>query len=130
MRRISLLLIAGALLAAPAAAETMERTVKANVRTAIGGFIGYDADTCRPSVIPVVKVRRGPSNGSIAIVPHEQALGKGNRCSGSMLRGLAYIYTPNKGFKGTDEVSLDVPWASNDVHPETLFTYTYRIRVE
>jgi hypothetical protein len=130
MRAIPFLLIAGTLLAAPAAAETVDRTVKANVRTAIGGFLGYEVDTCYSSVIPAVKVRRAPANGSIEIVPHEQALGPQNRCPGRKVKGLAYVYTPKKGFKGLDEVSLDVPWSSTDSGAETLWTYTYRIRVE
>lgn len=125
------LLLAGLVLwAGSAPAETMDRTVKANTRSAIGGFLGYEVDTCYPSVIPVVKVRQAPSNGSIEVIPHDGALGKDSRCSGRKVKGLAYVYTPKKGFKGMDEVSLDVPWQSNDSGPETLLTYTYRIRVE
>ena len=130
MRRISLLLIAGALLAAPAAAETFDRTVKANARTAIGGFFGYEVETCYPSNIPDAKVRHAPANGQIAIVPHDQVLGTNSRCPGRKVRGLAYIYTPKKGFKGLDEVAIDVPWSSTDSGADTLWTYTYRIRVE
>jgi hypothetical protein len=118
------------LLAAPAAAETFDRTVKANARTAIGGFFGYEMETCYPSNIPDAKVRHAPANGQIAIVPHEQVLGADSRCPGRKVRGLAYIYTPKKGFKGLDEVAIDVPWSSTDSGADTLWTYTYRIRVE
>lgn len=117
-------------LAGPAIAETVERTVKANTRSVLGGFLGYEVDTCYPSVIPDVKVRQAPKNGSVQIAPHEQALGKDSRCAGKRIRGLAYVYTPNKGFKGTDEVVLDIPWQSTDSGPQTTWTYTYRIRVE
>ena len=89
-----------ALLAGAASAETIERTVKANTISAIGGFLGYEVDTCYPSNIPDVKVRQAPANGTFQIRPHEQALGKDTRCPGTKVRGLAYVYTPKKGFKG------------------------------
>jgi hypothetical protein len=118
------------LLMGSASAETIERTVKANTVSAIGGFLGYEVDTCYPSNIPDVKVRQAPANGTIQIRPHEQALGKESRCPGTKVRGLAYVYTPKKGFKGTDEIVLDIPWTWNEVSPQSLITYTYRIRVE
>src|SRR4051812_46379549 len=105
MRRV--VIVAGlAMLAAPAFAETIERTVKANTPSAIGGFLGYEVDTCYPSAIPDVKVRQGPANGSVQVVPHEQALGKDNRCAGTKVRGVAFVYMPRKGFKGMDELTL------------------------
>ena len=118
------------LLMGSASAETIERIVKANTVSAIGGFLGYEVDTCYPSNIPDVKVRQAPANGTIQIRPHEQALGKESRCPGTKVRGLAYVYTPKKGFKGTDEIVLDIPWIWNEVSPQSLITYTYRIRVE
>jgi len=119
-----------ALLTGSASAETIERTVKANTISALGGFLGYEVNTCYPSVIPDVKVRQAPANGTIQIRPHEQALGKESRCPGTKIRGLAYVYTPKKGFKGTDEIVLDIPWTWNEVSPQSIITYTYRIRVE
>lgn len=118
------------LLACSAHAETQERIVKANAASAVGGFLGYEVDTCYPSEIPDVKIRQAPVNGSVRIVPHEQVLGKDTRCPGTKVRGLAYVYTPNRGFKGTDEVTIDVPWNSTDSGRATILSYTYRIRVE
>ena len=119
-----------ALLTVSASAETVERTVKANTVSAIGGFLGYEVETCYPSNIPDVKVRQQPANGTIQIRPYEQALGKDSRCPGTKVRGLAYVYTPKKGFTGIDEVVLDIPWSWNEAAPLTLMTYTYRIGVE
>jgi hypothetical protein len=130
MYRAAAVLAGLACLAGSASAETLERTVKANAATPIGGFLGYEVDTCYPSVIPNVKVRQAPANGSIQIVPHQQALGKDSRCPGKTVRGLAFVYTPKKGFKGADELSLDVPWSSTDSGPETIRTYTFRVKVE
>ncbi|WP_114946164.1 hypothetical protein [Microvirga calopogonii] len=127
----AIVLAAGlALLTGSASAETIERTVKANTISAIGGFLGYEVNTCYPSIIPDVKVRQEPANGSIQIRPHEEALGKDSHCPGTKVRGLAYVYTPKRGFKGMDEVVIDIPWSGNDLAPQTVLTKTYRIRVE
>ncbi len=130
MHRAALVLTGLTCLAGSASGETLERTVKANSATPIGGFLGYEVDTCYQSVIPNVKVRQTPANGSIQIVPHQQALGKDTRCPGTTVRGLAFVYTPKKGFKGTDEVALDVSWSSTDSGPEIIRTYTFRVKVE
>ncbi|MBM6582596.1 hypothetical protein ILT44_20530 [Microvirga sp. BT689] len=117
-------------LAGSASAETRERTIKANTVAAVGGFLGYEVDTCYPAEIPDVKIRQAPANGSLRIVPHEEVLGKDSRCPGTKVRGLAYVYTPKKGFRGTDEATVDVPWNSTDSGRATILSYTYRIRVE
>jgi hypothetical protein len=119
-----------AVLVGSASAETYDRKVRANTASPIGGFAGYEEETCRPSVIPIVKVRQPPANGTIKIEPYTGPIGSKTRCSTSTLRGLVYIYTPKKGFKGADEVVIDVPWATNDSAPPIDFTYTYRITVE
>ncbi len=59
MRRAGLLLAGLVLWARSPAAETMDRTVKANTRSAIGGFLGYEVDTCYPSAIPAVESPAG-----------------------------------------------------------------------
>jgi hypothetical protein len=89
-----------ALLTGSASAETIERTVKASTISALGGSLGYEVNTCYPSVIPDVKIRQAPANGTIQIRPHEQALGKDSHCPGTKVRGLAFVHAPNKGFKG------------------------------
>ena len=46
------------------------------------------------------------------------------------MRGLVFVYTPSKGFKGTDEFAIDLPWAGNDSAQPTILTDTFRISVE
>ncbi|WP_243372203.1 hypothetical protein [Microvirga solisilvae] len=130
MYRAALLLAGLTLAASPAMAETVERAVKANATSAIGGFFGYEVNTCYSSIIPDVKVKQAPANGSFRIVPFEQTLGKDTSCAGKKVRGLAYVYTPKKGFTGSDEVVLDVPWSGNDHSLPTVYTNTYRIKVQ
>lgn len=127
----ALVVLAGlTLVASPSSAETVDKTVKANASTAVGGFFGYEVNTCYPANIPDVKVKQAPANGSFQIMPYEQTLGKDTRCAGRKIRGLAYVYTPKKGFKGSDEVAVDVPWSGNDLGMPTIRTYTYRITVQ
>ncbi|NIX76787.1 hypothetical protein [Microvirga terricola] len=130
MRRVAIVLAGLVLLTGSASAETRERTVKANTRSAIDGFFSYWEDTCYTGEVVNVKVRQEPANGSVQIVPHEQVLGKDSRCPGTKVRGLVYVYTPKKGFKGVDEFAIDVPWTSTDIGPGTVFTNNYKIRVE
>jgi hypothetical protein len=118
------------LLAAPVAAETRDKVVKTNTRSAIGGFFSYGVGTCLAGVIPNAKIRKQGANGTIEIQQHEQVLGKDTQCPGTNVRGLVFIYTPAKGFRGTDEVAIDLPWAGNDSGQPTILTNTYRIRVE
>ena len=123
----------GAILAAvagAASAETTDRTVKANATTAIGGFASYEVDTCYRGAIPDAKVRNQPSNGSLVIRPYQTTLGKDTHCPGLQVDGVVYVYTPKKGFKGADEVTIDVPFQSTDVGMPILRSYTFRIKVE
>jgi hypothetical protein len=120
---------AALLLATGAAGETVERTAKTNTRTPIGGFFPY-WDTCGFGEIPDVTIRQKPANGALTVQMHETTLGSGTRCPGMRVRGPVVVYTPNKGFRGTDEAVVDVPITSNDARAPTIRTYTYRIRVE
>lgn len=119
-----------ACMTASASAETVERKVKANAASPIGGFFGYEVDTCYPSMIPDVKVRQGPAHGNVRIVPYSVTLGKDTLCPGKKVPGLVYVYTPAKGFKGSDEIVFDIPWRSTDIGPLITRTHTYRITVE
>jgi hypothetical protein len=121
---------AALLLATGAAGETVERTAKTNTRTPISGFFPYWVDTCGFGEIPDVTIRQKPANGALTVQMHETTLGSGTRCPGMRVRGPVVVYTPNKGFRGTDEAVVDVPITSNDARAPTIRTYTYRIRVE
>ncbi|MPR08219.1 hypothetical protein [Microvirga tunisiensis] len=118
-----------ALLTGAASAETIERTVKANTISALGGFLGYEVNTCYPSVIPDVKVRQAPANGTIQIRPYEQALGKDSTARARRSAVSPSSMRRTRVSRG-DEVVLDIPWSSNDLGLPNLMTKTYRIRVE
>src|SRR3954452_18900834 len=100
--RLGISVFAGIVLLAGAAnADTFDRSVKANTSTAVGGFLGYEVNTCYPSGVPDVKIHQPAGNGNVEIRPHQGKLNKDSRCPGLLVRGLAYVYTPKKGFKGS-----------------------------
>jgi hypothetical protein len=130
MHRILLAALSLSLAAAPALAETFDRTVKSNSRTALGGFFSFDSGTCYGADVPDAKTAQAPANGLLQIVPHEQVLNGQSQCAGSKVRGLAFVYTPRKGFKGSDEVVIELPWTASQGGVPVMRSYHYRIRVE
>lgn len=129
-KRMSFAAVILALSTAMAAAETESVEVKANKTSAIGSFASYSSATCGHGTIPDVTIRTQPANGRIEIKQEQWRISKGP-CEGSPVRGLAYYYTPKRGFKGADKVSIDVPWSPYvDGGPSTMQTYTFEITVQ
>jgi hypothetical protein len=130
VRSLSLGLAATLLLAGPASAETIQRTVKANAKTTVGGIFVFNTGTCAGSVIPDAKVGEQPRNGVVVVQVLTTTLGKQDQCAGHKVTGPAFIYTPNKGFKGDDSFTIEYPFARAESRPATLMSRTYQLRVE
>jgi hypothetical protein len=113
-----------------ASADTFDKSVKANSRTAVGAFFTYSEGTCQASVVPDVTVRTKPANGTVAIEVKDVTMKPDSSCPGARMRGPVFIYTPAKGFRGSDQFEIDIPFARTDVRPPTVYTHTYRIKVE
>jgi hypothetical protein len=118
------------LAAAPAAAETFDKAVKANTRTAVGAFVTYWEGMCQSAGVVEPTVRTKPANGTLTVEVREITLNDKTRCPGAKARGPIFIYTPAKGFRGTDLFEVDIPWSRNEVRGPTIYTHTYRITVE
>jgi hypothetical protein len=119
-----------ALAAGAASAETIDKTVKANSRTAVGAFFTYWEGLCQASTVPQASVRSRPASGTLAIEVHQVTLSQQTRCPGARVSGPVFIYTPAKGFKGVDQFEIDIPFARVEERLPTVYTHTYRIRVE
>jgi hypothetical protein len=113
-----------------AAAETVERTVKANTLTAVGGIFTYGVQSCLQGAIPDAKVGREPKNGRVVVRMHQTILGKDTNCAGRKVSGPIFIYTPNRGFKGVDEFTVEYPFAKSESSSPTLMSTTYRLTVK
>jgi hypothetical protein len=130
--RPSLLLLVGTLFlsANAASAETIERTVKANTLTAVGGLFAYGVQSCLQGAIPDAKVGKAPRNGKVVVRMHQTILGKETNCAGQKVSGPIFIYTPNRGFKGIDEFTIEYPFARSESSVPTQMSKTYRITVK
>lgn len=111
------------------AAETIERTVKANTLTAVGGIFTYGVESCAQGAIPDAKVGKPPQNGRVVVRLHQSTLGKETNCAGRKVSGPIFIYTPNRGFRGVDEFTVEYPFARSEGSSPTLRSTTYRLTV-
>jgi hypothetical protein len=116
--------------ATPASAETIERMVKANTLTAVGGLFTYGVQSCLQGAIPDAKVGRPPKNGTVVVRMHQTILGKHTNCAGQKVSGPIFIYTPKRGFKGIDEFTIEYPFARSETSQPTLMSTTYRLTVQ
>lgn len=113
-----------------ASAETIDRTVKVNSRTAVGAFFPYWEGMCNASSVPNATVRSRPTNGTVLIEVRQVTLNESSRCPGARVSGPVFVYAPAKGFRGTDQFEIDIPFARTEERIPTVYTHTYRIKVE
>lgn len=101
---LSALLIAVAGL--PVQALAQDIVARANQRTVLGGWIIYDRNNCGHAGKPKVTMS-GPSHGKMEVVWTPMTLGNdAGSCRGKPARGMGFIYTPDKGYRGSDEVKI------------------------
>jgi hypothetical protein len=131
MRLVLSILCVGLLLsAASASAETIERTVKADTLTAVGGIFTYGRRSCGQASIPKAKVGKPPKNGKVVVRMHQTILGKSTNCAGKKVSGPIFIYTPNPGFRGIDEFTVEYPPARRQSKAEAAASTLYRLTVK
>jgi hypothetical protein len=130
MRLISFGLVGGLLFIGSAEAETLERTVKANMRTPLGGFSIYNIGTCYAGPVVDGTIEQQAVNGTIELQVTDWTIPKGQQCEGAKVRGAVIVYTPKKGFKGADEGVVSFPFSPSDGPAQGLNSYKFRIKVE
>src|SRR4051794_39691122 len=95
-----------------AQAESMTRTVTAGQTTRIAVYTGWDPKYCG-SAFGVVKISVKPQHGKLSnrlidtTIPNSR-FGSSGQCYGTPTKGLAVFYTVPRGFRGTDNFTLDV----------------------
>jgi hypothetical protein len=82
------------------------------------------------SIAGVVKVLGKPAHGRIAnhVVNSKittDHMGRPVRCAGTPIKALEVIYTPERGFRGTDNFTLDATWGSGE---HDVDTYTINVQ--
>lgn len=115
---------------AAANAETQNAKAKSGVATIVGVFVIYSRETCQAQAVGDARVRQQPRHGRIEIQRVRGRLTEG-LCKGEMAEGLRFVYTSTRGFRGTDETSVDIPWSQWVDGPGAVVnTTTYQITVE
>lgn len=103
----ALAVAAGLLGALPAAAETRTITVPANRTSSVETIAFYNTETCRSGAVPQMQVTRAPANGKVSFRKVSGTLNESSgRCAGKRVSAQNVIYTPRKGFRGTDEITV------------------------
>jgi hypothetical protein len=103
----ALAFVAALLPALPASAETRTITVPANRTSSVETIAFYNNETCRSGAVPQMQVTRAPANGKVSFRQFSGTLNESSgRCSGKRVSGQNVIYTPRKGFRGTDSFTV------------------------
>ena len=88
-------------------AESIDGSVPANRTTKVYAFTVADRSTCASPGRPKMIVSKAPQHGKVTFDWGFLPAGKGFRnCANGMMRAMAIVYTPAKGFRGVDSFSV------------------------
>lgn len=130
MRSFAVLLVTmAALLATPAAqAETLSKSVPANKTSTLDLYMRWSNDCKNLGTIKSgfsKKASHGSVRPSVVTAPIPSSADFGNAsCAGKRIKALRITYTPKKGYKGSDSVTVWVDYGSTG-----RTSYTYNITV-
>lgn len=128
LRRICAVLALTGLSTASGHAETVTKTVPSNKSSVIGSFGGFERETCRSIGLPDAVIRQRPAHGELHI-EHQRGKSSSPLCAGTEQQFLVFVYSPRKGFKGSDVMSIDIPWRNHDHAPMSFLTYGFALTV-
>lgn len=129
-RYVAALLAFAALPCLGASGETFNIRAKSGAATVIGGTVAMSRDDCLAMAVSPTRVARPPAHGKVDIRAVQGRLPSG-LCVGAIARGLQFVYTPAKGYRGTDEVTIEYEWTPYvDAASRSVRTNLYRITVE
>ena len=112
-----------------ALAQTFDVKVKSGVSTLVGDFFVVSREDCSAQAIPDARVRTQGRNGRAEV---RRARGRlQSFCAGAIVNGVQFYYVSARGYRGADEVVIDIPWETYvDAASRSMRTHTYRITVE
>ncbi len=128
MRAAVSLLAATILLASPAAAETLSKRLPANKTSTLDLYMRWSND-CKNLGTITSGFSKKASHGSVrpsvvtGSIPSSADFGSAS-CAGKKIKALRVSYTPKKGYKGPDSVTVWVDYGSTG-----RTSYTYNITV-
>ena len=115
MLRIAIVLAASvALMATPALAKSLSRTIPANKTSVLMPIIGVDMTNCTIYQARDAKITTQPSNGMAAIVEKTLPLPPDYaQCKGKVVKVKLLAYQPKGRFVGLDHVGVSYTMPSN-----------------
>ena len=128
MRAAASLLTALILVASPAGAETLSKRVPANKSSTLDLYMRWSND-CKNLGTIKSGFSKKASHGSVrpsvvtASIPSSADFGNAS-CAGKKIKALRVSYTPSKGYKGSDSVTVWVDYGGTG-----RTSYTYNITV-
>jgi len=106
-RGAAALVAVAAFAAAITSAAAEPRVVRSGVATAVLGYGSYQVESCWQGPLPVVRVARPPSHGTVEIGRGTQP-NRSPNCAGRQIPGVVVIYRSQAGYRGPDSFSVDV----------------------
>jgi hypothetical protein len=103
---VSSIILANIAWSSTAHSASINISLKANRTSGLYTYIQYDPNTCGAMMMPKFKVKY-VKNGKITGSKGSFKLTKGI-CKGRSMKGVAFRYTPNRGFRGTDKASIQL----------------------
>jgi hypothetical protein len=126
MRPHGLVLLAWAMLAAPAVAADStppERTVTAfttdiDHEVRIAAYVQFRSRNCVPDGAPSIEIVTKPNHGSVSLRPGPILVkeSRSGDCVGYTFPGVNIWYTPAAGFSGADRFDYDVFFTKDTRH--------------
>ena len=110
---------------AAAARDLGPYPVRSGVAATVLDYATYDPATCYFAALPVVRVITPPAHGTFSVVKSAHVVDDGP-CAGKTLRSTAGVYRSKGGFRGRDEIVVDV---GTDLHVEALARRGDTIRI-
>jgi len=129
MARTILLAIAGIFFAGSAFADTQTVDVRAGRSTVIGHIGVYNSFTCLSMAMQDMRVSRAPGHGSVRL---RRVVGRmtNRQCRGKKLIYYRVTYTPRRGYRGSDQLTVDFKAQVSDFDAQWgSHAVTYRINV-
>lgn len=128
MRAAFALLAATILMAGPVAAETLSKRVPANKTSTLDLYMRWSND-CKNLGTITSGFSQKASHGTVrpsvvtASIPSSADFGSAS-CAGKKIKALRVSYTPSKGYKGSDSVTV---WVDYGATGRTSYTYNITV---
>lgn len=85
--------------------ESFTKDVRAGKTTGLYSFWAYNRTTCYGSAFPQVRLKK-PKHGKLIHRKDKARVPKGEPCAGKLAYRAVVFYTPDRGFRGKDNVSF------------------------